>query len=343
MKGIRIYTANRWTSRDPTSYQVWGRKDVEDAWQVISEGMVRLPLDRNIGGIAINSSFDAGDSNLYHFETSFVNEAYYSEYKITFPTGGDDIGFEIGEVELPGYILSGTPPTLTPAPQVTSSPTKSVTGNPTSSPISPVKSPTRAPSRFPTSSPSKSATKSPVSPQPTSDQINDVTPVKTVLSTDSTVVRVGGSHTKNPRTLVDETTNKFVINKDGTMAPGAEFTPTWPSTIVTGIRIYTANDGISRDPASYVLEGRQTAGSGDWQMISSGDLNLPAERNAQGQTISSSVSGPDASLYNQEVLFSNTVVYAQYRLTFPTTKNSKNTISDSVQIAEVELPGSYIA
>ena len=120
------------------------------------------------------------------------------------------------------------------------------------------------------------------------------------------------------------------------MSPGAEFTPIWPSTIVTGLRIYTANDGKGRDPTSYVLEGRTTVGSGDWQSISSGDLALPDTRNIEGKPVSSTISGPDASSHNDEVLFQNNAVFAQYRLTLPTTKAASSTI---VQIAEVELPG----
>lgn len=99
-------------------------------------------------------------------------------------------------------------------------------------------------------------------------------------------------------------------------------------TLVTGLRLYTANDSETRDPASYVLEGALTAG-GPFSVISTGALALPSERNSGGLT--------PLGAYFQELTFSNSTAYFLYRLTFPTLKDAS--ASNSMQIGEVELLG----
>jgi hypothetical protein len=101
-------------------------------------------------------------------------------------------------------------------------------------------------------------------------------------------------------------------------------------TIVSGLRFYTANDVVPRDPASYLFEGADGS-AGPWEVISAGDLALPGGRNPGGMT-------PIGSLLNfQEVLFANTEAYLSYRVTFPTLKDAA--AANSMQIAEVELLG----
>jgi concanavalin A-like lectin/glucanase superfamily protein len=101
-------------------------------------------------------------------------------------------------------------------------------------------------------------------------------------------------------------------------------------TVVTGLRLYTANDVEERDPASYVLEGSGVAGlGGPWTIISSGPLALPSGRNPGGATSL----GPNF----QTVAFPNSTPYAAYRLTFPTLKNAA--AANSMQIGEVEFLG----
>jgi hypothetical protein len=104
-------------------------------------------------------------------------------------------------------------------------------------------------------------------------------------------------------------------------------------TIVTGIRLYTANDVPDRDPASYLLSGGLSP-TGPWTDISTGPLALPAGRNAGGMTPID-----PATHVNQLVTFANTTAYTSYRLTFPTVKNSA---ANSMQIAEVELLGAVV-
>jgi hypothetical protein len=99
------------------------------------------------------------------------------------------------------------------------------------------------------------------------------------------------------------------------------------STVVNGLRFWTANDAVERDPASYKLEGSNDGTT--WTLISEGPLNLPAGRNAGGTTTAL------RSGLNQIVRFSNTTPYASYRVIFPTLKNAGT--ANSMQIAEVDL------
>jgi hypothetical protein len=104
-------------------------------------------------------------------------------------------------------------------------------------------------------------------------------------------------------------------------------------TIVTGLRFYTANDAVERDPASYLLEGADSSG-GPWTVISGATLDLPNGRNPGGSI-------PIGSLLNfQEVLFANANAYLSYRVTFPTLKNAGD--ANSMQIGEVELLGEVL-
>lgn len=110
---------------------------------------------------------------------------------------------------------------------------------------------------------------------------------------------------------------------------GFAVAPSAGSTLVTGLRLFTANDAVERDPASYVLEGSSSL-DGVWTVISSGGLDLPATRNDGGSSDLSTAAF-------QEVSFINETAYNAYRVTFPTLKNAG--AANSMQIAEVELLG----
>lgn len=126
--------------------------------------------------------------------------------------------------------------------------------------------------------------------------------------------------------VIDDVTQKHLNFLD--LGSGFIVTPSVGTTNVTGLRLYTANDAIPRDPASYILEG----GSGDsFTVISEGELSLPDERNAGGDI------PIDTSLAHQEILFENDGVFESYRLTFPTVKDAD--AANSMQIAEVEFLG----
>jgi hypothetical protein len=99
------------------------------------------------------------------------------------------------------------------------------------------------------------------------------------------------------------------------------------STTVNGLRFWTANDAVERDPASYKLEGSNDGTT--WTVISEGALSLPAGRNAGGATTAL------RSGLNQIVRFANTTPYTSYRVTFPTVKDA--VAANSMQIAEVDF------
>jgi hypothetical protein len=133
----------------------------------------------------------------------------------------------------------------------------------------------------------------------------------------------------------DGTLNQYVnFGSNGDTAPfggpvGFVVTPKAGSTVVTGLRLFTASSHPEDDPADYLLEGSTNGGS-NYTAISSGALALPAQRNAAGGAINFS------NQVCQEVDFANTVAYTTYRLTF-TDVNSNAIASNGVQIAEVQL------
>jgi hypothetical protein len=102
---------------------------------------------------------------------------------------------------------------------------------------------------------------------------------------------------------------------------------------VTGLNLYTANDAVERDPASFILFGSNgTLAAGQWDVIASGNLALPSARNAAGIVIPPT---GNSSAAFQQILFSNTSSYTHYQLIFPTLKDAA--AANSMQIGEVEI------
>jgi hypothetical protein len=107
-------------------------------------------------------------------------------------------------------------------------------------------------------------------------------------------------------------------------------TPSKGSTIITVMRLYTANDTVGRDPADYEIDGSNDGGA-SWTTITTGSLNLPAGRN----NAASALANPFTQ-FMQEVRFANANGYTTYRW-FST--NDKDNTQNSMQIGEVELRG----
>lgn len=132
---------------------------------------------------------------------------------------------------------------------------------------------------------------------------------------------------------IDDTAQKYLNFLD--LSSGVAVTPTGNAgnLPVTGIRLYTANDEVDRDPASFQLSGSNVGLDGPWTFLASGNLELPATRN----TDSAAAIPPmgNSSLAHQEVMFANTQAFNHYQITFPTLKDAAN--ANSMQIAEVEL------
>jgi hypothetical protein len=111
-------------------------------------------------------------------------------------------------------------------------------------------------------------------------------------------------------------------------------------TIVKGMKLWTANDAESRDPASYQLYGTNTPVSGagpfplsNFTLISSGALALPSTRNDGGLS-------PLSEANSQTLTLANSTPYSAYLLLFPSVKNEP--ADNSMQIAEVQLTGTLV-
>ena len=111
-------------------------------------------------------------------------------------------------------------------------------------------------------------------------------------------------------------------------------------TIVTGMKLWTANDAEARDPASYQLYGTNTAVSGagpfplsNFTLISTGPLALPTTRNDGGLA-------PLLNANSQTLSIANSAPYSAYLLLFPTVKDEP--ADNSMQIAEVQLTGTLV-
>lgn len=131
---------------------------------------------------------------------------------------------------------------------------------------------------------------------------------------------------------IDNNTQKYLSVDSDDKAPfdpvGFIVQPSIGNTIVTGLRIYAANDASERDPTSFTLEGSLDGGS--YTTIASGPIALSTTRNAGGQAL-------DPLTQNlQELHFSNNAGYTYYRLTFNTIRDSNVTL---MQVGEVEFLG----
>lgn len=169
-------------------------------------------------------------------------------------------------------------------------------------------------------------------------QVNVLSTATDITSPADVVTSFGGNSpaAEMVANAIDNTTAKYLNFGTDTneTAPfvgpvGLIVTPVAGSTVVTGLRVYTANDAPERDPSGYVLEGSNDGTN--FTAISSGALALPTARNASGSDL-------DPLAQNlQEVQFTNTAGYTSYRLSFNNVRD--NTAANSMQIAEIELLG----
>jgi len=137
--------------------------------------------------------------------------------------------------------------------------------------------------------------------------------------------------TEPPGNAFDGTFAKSLIRN--TTNTGYVFTPgscDSAGRIINQMRIYTANDTVARDPASYAIYGTTSVISGNgpfaaaqFTLISSGSLALPSGRNT------SSLSDTNSQL----VSFANSTAYKSYMLVFPTNSGD----GASTQIGEVKF------
>jgi len=133
---------------------------------------------------------------------------------------------------------------------------------------------------------------------------------------------------------IDDDTQKYLNFGNGTTpftgVAGLVVTPVFGQSLVTVMRIYTANDHPERDPAAYTLEGSNDGGA-TYTLITSGSLALPDDRNLGGNTLD------PLTQPMQQVSFPNSSSYTTYRLVFTQVKNAS--LANSCQIGELELLG----
>ena len=112
------------------------------------------------------------------------------------------------------------------------------------------------------------------------------------------------------------------------------------NTIVTGITIWTSNDAVGRDPATYQLLGTNAAIAGggpfflsDFTLISSGGLALPGTRQPGGNSALQADT-------QQTITFANSADYDSYLVLFPTVKDEPTV--NSMQVGDVQLDGTVV-
>jgi len=114
---------------------------------------------------------------------------------------------------------------------------------------------------------------------------------------------------------------------------GFTVTPSAGYSIVSGARIYTANDTPGRDPADIEIYGSRNGG-GTYTLISSNSLALSDNRNA---TASEDIGANIETAVLQQIFFPNTNGYFSYKVMVTNVKNNGG--NNSMQVGEVELLG----
>ena len=224
------------------------------------------------------------------------------------------------------------------APSAVASLSPSLSGSETPSYAPTTSKPTGVPSNSPTSSPSSSPSSSPTTSAPNPSPSSGPGPSQ-LVPVGSVILGSANTQLGLPGCIdaSDGTTNKCtIVRSDFPSNDEVGFVATSSQrSIVKKIRVYTANNYKSRDPASYSIEGRNDE-SETWQLISSGPISLTRRRNGQGVAIVSTYESPDTSRKYKEIVFENEAEYVQYRVRFPTINNNGES---RVAFSEVELPG----
>ena len=163
--------------------------------------------------------------------------------------------------------------------------------------------------------------------------------VESVLHKDAALSIQGCNSWSRGRSTKDRNTEKFWCDRTDTqhIPSSVIFKPPKPQlSIVHKLRMYTSNTVSGSDPANWILEGRAKPNQ-DWELIGSGDFDLPLDRNPRGLPIESTYESGDVNHTFVEVsLANNTKVYWDYKLTIPTTRDPTR---KNLQFAEIELPG----
>jgi hypothetical protein len=364
---MRIYTANDFPARDPADYLLEGSNDGGSSFAPIASGNFSLPTDRNDPGSSPNPLVQPMQ------QVSFSNKVSYTTYRLTFahvknPAGANSC--QIGEVEFLGtsvnlsISVSPTFVNLYPGPGQSAQFTATVVPVDPSTSYQWQKSTGAGYVSLVDNANISGSTTAMLTINNVSfnDAANYIVVVSNsttigssspallnVLSTLSDVTTPSDQVTifngSSPAGEVvahalDNVTDKYLnYGTTGTqLAPfvgpvGFVVTPAIGSTLVTGVRIYTANDAPERDPVEFKLEGSNDGGS-TYSLITSNALTLPADRNPAGSPLDP-VAQP-----NQEVRFNNSKLYKTYRLSVDHVKN--DSAANSMQFADAELLGATV-
>ncbi len=109
-KDLRLYTHNNCVNCDCVEYLLEGRVDANSTWEEIGSGdfpWKSAAICRNDRGIAVNSTFESGDSNLCYDSVGYPSHSTaYLEYKFTcLRTRRNHRYFQLGRIELARYLL----------------------------------------------------------------------------------------------------------------------------------------------------------------------------------------------------------------------------------------------
>jgi hypothetical protein len=368
--GLRVYTANDTTDRDPTDYELEGSDDGGHTFTLIASNSLALPDGRNTAAGAPNP--------LTQFvqEVDFANATSYTTYRLTFHNYKGGAGYtqlQIGEIELlgttvPGFYFNPQPfdakafdqgsanfyanatdpsavPTvkwlkgnngvytpLTDGGNISGSQTTYLSITPaTFADVADYIAVAYNGSQYITSSVAHLYIYS-----TNVDVTQPSDPVTEFGNTDSS----GRFPNNGPAYAFDNTFTEYENGGDGLNAAagfapfggpvGVVITPAVGSTVLSGIRFYPGQDAPGSDPSGYVLEGSNDGTT--YTTISSGSLSLGARN-----TIDLAVDPTQSSA--TEILFSNTKGYTSYRLTFPTIANPGNSGASYLELGDIELLG----
>ena len=119
--------------------------------------------------------------------------------------------------------------------------------------------------------------------------------------------------------VADGTNSTKYLNFDK-LNTGFTIIPARGDSVITGIRLISANDAPERDPSSFLIEGTS-------------DLKTFTK------VATNAIPAFTARFATNTVSFANTAAFSAYRVTFPTVSNA--TTANSMQVAEVQLLGSF--
>jgi hypothetical protein len=359
---MRIYTSDGTAAGDPTDYLLEGSND-GTTFTTIAAGTLDLPETRNAPALATDPLTQALQ------EVRFANTQPYSSYRLTV-TGVEDEDatavMRIGELELLG--ISGPTITITPEainvlPGGNAQFSALATGTGTLSyqwkkrvgnsyvnvadggPISGAQTDTLVFAGVTLANDGEYVVQVTDGVLPATSTVvilNVISDKLDVTQPTDPIVIYGGTTPAGEvvEHATDDLTDKYLnFGLDGNeVAPflgpvGLVVTPASGATLLTGLRIYTANDAPERDPADYVLEGSNNGGA-SFTTIASGPVYLPSARNAGNLLID------PLALANREVRFANSAAFTTYRLSFVNVRN--NAQANAMQLGEVELLGTVV-